>query len=36
MSETDKNVVQETKNKTNAALKKEKVSNPDIKIETSK
>lgn len=36
MIETDKNIVQETKNKTNVPLKKEKVSNLDVKIETSK
>ena len=33
MSETDKNIVPEA---TNAELKDEKVSNPDVKVETSK
>ena len=36
MNETDKNIAPEAAGKTNAALKGEKVSNPDVKIETSK
>jgi hypothetical protein len=35
MSETDKNIVPEAASKTNAAIKNEKVLNPDVKIETS-
>jgi hypothetical protein len=33
MSETDKNIAPEA---TNEAIKDEKVSNPDVKVETSK
>ena len=36
MSETDKIIAPEAADKTNAALKDEKVSNPDVKIKTSK
>ena len=35
MSEADKNIAPEAASKTNAAIKNEKVSNPDVKIETS-
>ena len=34
MSETDKNIVPEVVGKTNAAIKDEKVSNTDVKVET--
>jgi len=36
MSETNKNIAPEFVGKTNAELKDEKVSNPDVKVETSK
>jgi hypothetical protein len=36
MSETDKIIEPEAADKTNAALKDKKVSNPDVKAETSK
>jgi len=36
MSETDKNIVPGVVGKTNAAIKDEKVSNPDVKVETSR
>ena len=36
MSETDKNIAPEAAGKTDAALKDEKVSSSDVKIETSK
>jgi hypothetical protein len=36
MSETGKNIAPEAAGKTNAALKDEKVSNPDVKMKTPK
>jgi hypothetical protein len=36
MSETNKKIVPEAAGKTNAAIKNEKVSNPDVKIKTPK
>jgi hypothetical protein len=36
MSETGKNIAPEAADKTNAALKDEKVSNPDVKMKTPK
>lgn len=36
MSETNKNIAPEAASKTNAAIKNEKVSNPDVKMKTPK